>query len=148
MAAGGKTQSLDLSTLSLQQLSAVKKQLDEELEHLTSSFAKLKGAQNKFGECLKTIDKGVGSATDGKEILVPLTTSLYVPGRMADTKNVIVDVGTGFYVEKLNVEPNAQSADDAKKFYKRKVADLGKNLKDLETIVQSKSGNLRIVEDG
>ena len=37
----------------------------------------------------------------GKTILVPLTTSLYVPGTMADTENVIVDVGTGFYVEKV-----------------------------------------------
>ena len=38
----------------------------------------------------------------GKPILVPLTTSLYVPGTLADTENVIVDVGTGFYVEKVN----------------------------------------------
>jgi hypothetical protein len=36
-----------------------------------------------------------------KPILVPLTTSLYVPGTLADTNNVIVDVGTGFYVEKV-----------------------------------------------
>ena len=37
-----------------------------------------------------------------KPILVPLTTSLYVPGTLADTSNVIVDVGTGFYVEKVS----------------------------------------------
>ena len=34
-------------------------------------------------------------------VLVPLTTSLYVPGRLADSERVIVDVGTGFYVEKV-----------------------------------------------
>lgn len=39
----------------------------------------------------------------GKPILVPLTASLYVPGTLADTDNVIVDVGTGFYVEKVHV---------------------------------------------
>lgn len=38
-----------------------------------------------------------------KPILVPLTTSLYVPGKLADTENVIVDVGTGFYVEKVSI---------------------------------------------
>lgn len=32
---------------------------------------------------------------------MPLTTSLYVPGTLADPDNVIVDVGTGFYVEKV-----------------------------------------------
>jgi hypothetical protein len=30
-----------------------------------------------------------------------LTSSLYVPGTLADKENVIVDVGTGFYVEKV-----------------------------------------------
>lgn len=37
----------------------------------------------------------------GRTILVPLTSSLYVPGTLADPDNVIVDVGTGFYVEKV-----------------------------------------------
>jgi hypothetical protein len=32
---------------------------------------------------------------------VPLTASLYVPGTLKDADNVIVDVGTGFYVEKV-----------------------------------------------
>ena len=37
----------------------------------------------------------------GKPLLVPLTTSLYVPGKLADPEHVIVDIGTGFYVEKV-----------------------------------------------
>jgi prefoldin alpha subunit len=37
----------------------------------------------------------------GKPLLVPLTTSLYVPGTLADSEKVIVDVGTGYYVEKV-----------------------------------------------
>ncbi|KAI9851651.1 MAG: subunit of tubulin prefoldin [Thelocarpon superellum] len=93
--------SLDLATLSTQQLSAVKKQLDDELEHLTTSFTKLRAAQAKFRECSKSIGAGISSQVAGKPILVPLTTSLYVPGTIADTEHVIVDVGTGFYVEKV-----------------------------------------------
>ena len=45
----------------------------------------------------------------GKPILVPLTTSLYVPGKLADTENVIVDVGTGFYVEKVGITSSSYS---------------------------------------
>lgn len=45
----------------------------------------------------------------GKPILVPLTTSLYVPGKLADTENVIVDVGTGFYVEKVSITSSSHS---------------------------------------
>ncbi|KAI9644478.1 subunit of tubulin prefoldin [Ciborinia camelliae] len=134
-----KGQQIDLGTLSTAQLTQVKKQLDDELEHLTSSFQQLRAAQNKFRECLRSIASGVGEKVAGKPILVPLTTSLYVPGELADTENVIVDVGTGFYVEK--------STKDATKFYESKVEEIGTNLKDLEIIVNNKSNSLRVVED-
>lgn len=42
----------------------------------------------------------------------------------------------------------AQSTKDAVKFYENKIGELGTNLKDLESIVQGKSNNLRVVEDG
>ncbi|KAF7507146.1 hypothetical protein GJ744_010959 [Endocarpon pusillum] len=73
------------------------------------------------------------------EILIPLTTSLYVPGKLADRQKVIVDIGTGFYVEK--------TTKDAIKFYNGKVEDLGKNLAELEKVIGGKSDNVRIVED-
>jgi prefoldin alpha subunit len=41
-----------------------------------------------------------------------------------------------------------QSTKDATKFYEAKVKELEMNLKDLESIVQGKSNNLRVVEDG
>lgn len=41
-----------------------------------------------------------------------------------------------------------QSTNDATTFYEAKVKELEANLKDLESIVQGKSNNLRIVEDG
>ena len=37
----------------------------------------------------------------GKQVLVPLTSSLYVPGRLSDTETVVVDIGTGYYVKKV-----------------------------------------------
>lgn len=43
---------------------------------------------------------------------------------------------------------SSQSTKDAIKFYEVKISDLGANLKDLESIVQGKSNNLRVVEDG
>lgn len=39
----------------------------------------------------------------GTTILVPLTNSLYVPGKLSDTEHVIVDIGTGYYVKKVVV---------------------------------------------
>jgi hypothetical protein len=34
---------------------------------------------------------------------VPLTSSLYVPGKLTDVENVVVDVGTGYYVKKVGL---------------------------------------------
>jgi hypothetical protein len=36
-----------------------------------------------------------------KPILVPLTNSLYVPGKLLDAENLLVDVGTGYFVKKV-----------------------------------------------
>ena len=91
------------------------------------------------GGCLR-LTLSLLSANLGTPILVPLTPSLYVPGKLASTETVLVDIGTGFYVEKT--PPAAQT------FYKGKVEELGKNLGDLEQIVQGKQGNLGVVEDG
>jgi len=35
-------------------------------------------------------------------VLVPLTSSLYVPGKLSDVENVVVDVGTGYYIKKVS----------------------------------------------
>lgn len=32
-------------------------------------------------------------------MLVPLTASLYVPGKLDDAEKVLVDVGTGYFIE-------------------------------------------------
>ncbi|KAK4211415.1 Prefoldin [Rhypophila decipiens] len=139
-AGGGRGQeTVSLDSLSAQQLSAVKKQLDEEVEHLTASFQQLAAAQAKFKECLRIVKSGPASFDDKKDILVPLTNSLYVKGKLSNPDKVIVDVGTGFYVEK-----DTKSASD---FYQEKVKDLAANIADLELIVQGKTNNLRVVEE-
>jgi prefoldin alpha subunit len=62
-----------------------------------------------------------------------------VPGKLTDHEHVLVDVGTGFFVEK--------EIADAKDFYERKVKDLGDSLKDLEGVVEGKARNVRMVEE-
>lgn len=37
-----------------------------------------------------------------KQVLVPLTSSLYVPGTLGDVSHVVVDIGTGYYVKKVS----------------------------------------------
>ena len=128
----------------------MKKQLDDELTHLTTSYQNLRTAQNRFRDCLRSIHRTfpkepqklhVTNDTEPKpqNLLVPLTPSLYVPAKLSSVRNVLVDVGTGFYVEK--------SPEDAQTFYDEKVEELEKNLKDLEKLVQSKGRSVSLVED-
>ncbi|KAJ5432771.1 uncharacterized protein N7458_011927 [Penicillium daleae] len=141
---GAPPGSVNLASLSVPQLRSLQTRLTSELEHLTSSHTKLRAAQAKFRDCVNSINDGVtGSAkkgTDGRdEILVPLTSSLYVKGRLTDREKVLVDVGTGFYVEK--------TAEKAIAFYNDKVKGLDANLQELEKIVQGKNQQLRVVEE-
>ncbi|KAG9094118.1 subunit of tubulin prefoldin [Ceratobasidium sp. 370] len=126
-------QQINVADLDLPQLNDVKKQLDEELTHLTNSFAQLKSAQSKFKGCLDNLDE-IKPETASKTLLVPLTNSLYVPGKLADTNNVIIDVGTGYYVSKTRAE--------AKKHYQQKVDFVNTNLTTLQSTIETKQQNM------
>ncbi|KAJ5226845.1 uncharacterized protein N7469_006851 [Penicillium citrinum] len=141
---GAPPGSVNLASLSVPQLRSLQTRLTSELEHLTTSHTKLRAAQAKFRDCVRSINDGVtGSKETGTEgrddILVPLTSSLYVKGRLTDREKVLVDVGTGFYVEKTPAKAVA--------FYDDKIKGLDANLQELEKIVSGKSQQLRIVEE-
>ncbi|NXJ71936.1 PFD5 protein, partial [Rostratula benghalensis] len=55
---------------------------------------------------------------------------MYVPGKLSDTERVLVDVGTGYYVEK--------TADDAREFFKRKIDFLTKQMEKIQPALQEK----------
>lgn len=74
---------VSLDSLSAQQLTAVKKQLDEEVEHLTTSFAQLQAAQIKFKDCLRCVKSQ--EATPGKQASTPGTGQRSSLGRAKST---------------------------------------------------------------
>ncbi|KAJ1675197.1 subunit of tubulin prefoldin, partial [Spiromyces aspiralis] len=97
--AEGNTRVVNLDSFSLQQLSQIREQLEQEISQLTSGFTQLKQAQASFRDCKMSLD-ALKPENKDKPILVPLTESLYVPGTLDDIKSVLVDVGTGYYIEK------------------------------------------------
>ncbi|KAG6856208.1 hypothetical protein H0H87_006604 [Tephrocybe sp. NHM501043] len=131
MSQGGQT--ISVNDLDVAQLADVRKQLEEELNHLTNSFAQLKQAQAKFKACIDNVGEVKPQNAD-KTILVPLTNSLYVPGKLSDPDRVIVDVGTGYYVEKMRPQ--------ALKHYSDKVEYIQKNLETLEDTITKKRDNM------
>lgn len=126
----GKLHEIDLMSLSFQQLNQLKAQLDQELNVFQDSLETLKVAQTKLqesGECLQKLT----SETEGSAILVPLSASMYVPGKIADAEHVIVDVGTGYYVKK--------TIDDGKSYFKRKVDFVTEQIEKIQVMGMEKA---------
>ncbi|KAF9445434.1 Prefoldin alpha subunit [Macrolepiota fuliginosa MF-IS2] len=126
-------QTINVNDLDVAQLADIKKQLEDELNHLTSSFAQLKQAQAKFKGCIDNIN-AIKPQNKDKVILVPLTNSLYVPGKLSDVEHVVVDVGTGYFVKKTRPQ--------AAKYYSQKVDYIKTNLETLEDTIGKKRENL------
>ncbi|KAI0289043.1 Prefoldin-domain-containing protein [Russula brevipes] len=132
-AAPAAAQQINVADLDLPQLAEVKKQLEEELSHLTNSFAQLKQAQAKFRSCIESA-KEIKPQNKDKTVLVPLTSSLYVPGKLRDLENVIIDVGTGYYVQKTRAQ--------AVKHYEEKIEYIKTNVERLQETIQKKQDNM------
>ncbi|CAG9807149.1 unnamed protein product [Chironomus riparius] len=127
---GSNMQQIDLMKLNIQQLSQLKQQLDSELTIFQDSLATLKMAKGKFAASKESLEQ-FKEGFDQKTTLIPLTGSMYVPGRIKDIENVIIDIGTGYYVEK--------DRDSAKDYFKRKVDFVGEQIEKIEILGYEKS---------
>lgn len=129
---------VDLSKLEPEQIATFRKQFEDELEHFSNSLNALNLALSKYKECVFNIKQVGAKESEGKEILVPLSSSLYVPGKIKDNEKFLVDVGTGYYVEK--------NAADATKFYEAKITQLNKDYQKVTQIINEKSQTLQRVD--
>ncbi|CAK7891860.1 prefoldin subunit 5 [[Candida] anglica] len=120
---------IDLSQLQPQQIVELRKSTEQEIQHFTQSLQALQTAQSKLKDCITSID-GMASS-EASELLVPLTSSLYLPGRVGNKDRYLVDIGTGYFVEK--------SAKEAKLVYEGKINKLNDDSKKLKDILVQKN---------
>ncbi|KAJ1830912.1 subunit of tubulin prefoldin [Coemansia sp. RSA 2711] len=127
-------QTISLDELPLAQLQNIKGQLEAEISELTAAFSQMKQAQAAFRECKGCIE-AMTPENQHKTVLIPLSNSLYVPGTLANIDSVVVDVGTGYYVEK--------STADAKTYYDGKIDYVQDNAKKIQETVEQKQTSYR-----
>jgi hypothetical protein len=58
-------QGVPITSLPLQQLSQLQSRLSNELEHLSNSYTRLRAAQSRFKDCIRSIKDGIESKTPG-----------------------------------------------------------------------------------
>ncbi|XP_010942476.1 prefoldin subunit 5 [Elaeis guineensis] len=101
--AGGTIRVSDMEKMSLEQLKSLKEQSDLEVNLLQDSLNKIRTAATRL-EIASSALHDLSLRPQGKKLLVPLTASLYVPGTLDDAVKVLVDVGTGYFIEKTMTE--------------------------------------------
>ena len=120
---------IEVSDMNIYQLNAIRVQLEQEIELRGRSVEQLIVLMNRFKESEMSVFKQ-SQLSANNEILVPLTTSMYVNGVVKDNKKFLVDIGTGYYVEK-----DLESALD---YFSRKVKYLNGEIDRLTKTIQTK----------
>jgi prefoldin alpha subunit len=124
-----------LEKLSIEQLNYVGRQIEQEISNYSSSYSSLRIAYNKFLDNKEYINDL--KTYQAKEILVPMTSSLYVPGKCSDVKKVTVEIGANFYVE--------TTIEKAEKFCDRKLEFIKKNMDNIDELIKNKNEQMNAV---
>ncbi|KAG8092048.1 hypothetical protein GUJ93_ZPchr0012g22071 [Zizania palustris] len=120
---------IELDKLSVEQLKALKEQTDLEVNLLQDSLTKIRSAATRLENAAAALHD-LSLRPQGKKMLVPLTASLYVPGTLDDAEKVLVDVGTGYFIEKTMAQ--------GKDYCERKINLLKSNFDELVEMATKK----------
>ncbi|KAJ8902794.1 hypothetical protein NDN08_006114 [Rhodosorus marinus] len=119
---------LPLGSLNIEQLQNVQKSTEQEVQSLTEQLTQLTTAQQRILSS-KRLAKEFGKQPEGKEILLPLSGSVYVQGKLCDTSTAMVDLGTGYYALK--------TLEEAEEYFQRRAAVIKDNVdKGTQALVQ------------
>jgi prefoldin alpha subunit len=93
----------------------------------------------RFQESSESLQRCSASGNKGKDILVPLTGSMYVPGQLSESEKVIVEIGTGYYVEK--------EVPAAREYFANKVKYVTEQMEKVQAIGNEKNKIRELVMD-
>ena len=130
-----KVKEIPIEKLSIDQLNYIGQQIEKDIKNYSQYYSSLRAVNNKYLDNKEYI-KMLKEFKD-KEILVPMTSSLYIPGKCADVKKLTIEIGANFFVE--------TSIEKAEKFCERKIDSLNKNMDEIDKIIQEKNNQLNVV---
>lgn len=128
---------INLDNMSLDQLDQLKQQEEGRLQALTSRYSQLRTAAARLSAAQTAVSE-FSPALEGKQVMVPLTGSLYVPGKIKDPNKLMVELGTGYFVEKTAKDTNA--------FIGRKLKIVDANSENVTKVIQVTRQNLDSVQ--
>jgi prefoldin alpha subunit len=136
MANPQEPQGTPISALTIEQLINLKEQFEGELQKLTATLqltvetiAKTQAARDSLA--------AFATSEKGKDILIPITESLYVHGTIHETKRPIIELGTGYFVE--------TSVDNASQFFSRRIGRLNSQQDKLRATHKEKQSQYQLI---
>ena len=111
--------------------------IENELKELSKNYAGIMQATKRFEQSKEALGylKEYGK---GAEVMVPMTSSLYVPGVIDEASQVLVEVGAGYFVE--------QPSDKAMGYCERRGTMMRENGTKLNQIIQLKKVQMQKVQ--
>ena len=83
---------MDITGLPAGELQKLRQSLSEDVQLITNNFGNLKVAQARYTQAMEAVTQ-LSDASEDAAIMVPLTGSLYIPGKLNNVKSVMVDIG-------------------------------------------------------
>ena len=125
-----------VNQLTVDQLMTLKSQLEGDLQKLTASI-QLTNETVAKSQAAKDALTQFASKQSGKEMLVPITESMYVPGIIQDNKRPIIELGTGYFAE--------TSVENATAFFSRRIGRLNKQQDSLRNSFKDKQNQYQLI---
>ena len=137
MASKQQDQGVDITKCNPKQLQDLQKAIETELKTLTQNYQGIMQATKRFDQSKESLGylKEYGS---GAEVMVPMTSSLYVPGVIDEAAQVLVEVGAGYFIE--------QPSDKAMGYCERRGTQMRENGTKLNQIIQLKKVQMQKVQ--
>jgi prefoldin alpha subunit len=104
-------------------------QVEREIQYLSSSFSQLKGVCDRFNDNLAILESFCDSKPD-TPIIVPLTSSMFVSAKLKSNDKFLIDIGTGYFVEK--------STKETEEYYQRKIRYICEQMEKVDNGIEIK----------
>ena len=98
MATPEPKKTIDLKTLSLGHLNHLKARVKGDVKNYGRSYTLLKNLEQKFEDSKYFIEQISKTSEIGADIMIPISPSVYVPGKLKDTNSYIIQIGANFFV--------------------------------------------------
>ncbi|CAH8436678.1 unnamed protein product [Schistosoma bovis] len=129
---------VSINELTIPQLQDLVRQFEQKIQFISASIQQLKSLQAQFVASKSCLGE-LTTEKENKDILVPLTSTLCVPGKLSDPSHVLVDIGTGYYVE--------MTVPEAESHFSRRVEYINKQIRKILPVLEEKTQAHKSISD-